>query len=100
MSALHPQSRHRHAVPACPLRAHFQTHTPQRAKGLVNHLIGAGEQHRRHVKAQRLGGLEIDDQLEFGWLLDGKVGRFGAIENLVRVGRYPRELSARQRLET
>ncbi len=34
-----------------------------------DHLVGAGEDRLRHGQAERLGGLEIDDQLEFGRLL-------------------------------
>ena len=32
--------------------------------GSLDHLVGAGEQCLRHVKAERLGGLEIHRQLE------------------------------------
>src|SRR4029450_13539773 len=37
----------------------------------------------RARQAERLRGLHIHDQLELGGLLDGKVGGFGALENLV-----------------
>ena len=33
---------------------------------LFDHFIGAGEQIVRNCKAERLGSLEIDDQLELG----------------------------------
>src|SRR5580704_7281547 len=48
---------------------------------LLDHLVGDGEQRRRHVEAQRLGSLEIDNQLEFSRLRDWQVGRLFAPEN-------------------
>jgi hypothetical protein len=39
----------------------------------------------RHRDAKRLGGLEIDDQFEFGGLLHGQIGRFLALENSAHV---------------
>src|SRR6516165_4158998 len=42
---------------------------------LLDYLVGAREQHRRHIQAERSGGFEIDDQLVFGWRLHGKVAR-------------------------
>src|SRR2546423_9051989 len=32
-------------------------------------LVGASEQRRRDVEAERLGGSEVDHQFELGWLL-------------------------------
>src|SRR5262245_54371681 len=33
---------------------------------LLDHLVGARDQHRRYIDAKRLGCLEVDHQLEFG----------------------------------
>jgi len=34
----------------------------------LDHLIGDGEQLEGHVEAERLGGFEVDDDLESSWL--------------------------------
>jgi hypothetical protein len=49
----------------CVMSAH-----PLESGRLLDHLIGAREQRRRHVEAERFSGLKVDDQLEFCWLLD------------------------------
>jgi len=38
-----------------------------------DHLVGAGEQRRRHLETQRFGGGQIDGEIEFGRLLDRNV---------------------------
>src|SRR6266403_4485757 len=40
---------------------------------LLDHLVGASEQRWRNLKAERLRSLKVDDELEFGGLLDREV---------------------------
>jgi hypothetical protein len=47
--------------------------------GLPDDLVGLEEECRGDREAERLGGLEIDDQLEFRGLLDGQVPGLGAL---------------------
>src|SRR5262245_60384803 len=46
-----------------------------------DHLVGAGEERRRHLQTERLGGFEVDHKLEFHRLVDGQVGGFLALKN-------------------
>jgi hypothetical protein len=47
----------------------------KQAASLFDHLVGKQLDRRRHVEPQCLGGLHIDDKLEFGRLLDRQIGR-------------------------
>ena len=42
---------------------------------LFDHLVGAGEQHRRDCEAKRLGSFEVKYQLDLDGLLDRWTGR-------------------------
>ena len=41
---------------------------------LLDHLVGAGERRQRNGQAERIGGLEIDDQIDLGGLLHRQLG--------------------------
>src|SRR5262249_21793573 len=53
-------------------RGSFMFEPPSRVTSL-DHLVRASEQRRRHIEAERLGGGQIDDEVELGWLLDRNV---------------------------
>src|SRR5258706_15806464 len=50
-----------------------------------DHFVGAGEQRRRHVEAERPGGFEIEHKVEPGRLSDRQVCWLFALENPGRV---------------
>src|SRR5436305_12824677 len=79
-----------HSLPSgrCPLLGpdfHRLDRTSLRLAHSFDHLVGAGDERRRHSNAKRPGSLHIDDQLEKGGLLDRQVGRTGAFQDFVDV---------------
>src|SRR5262249_57193847 len=49
----------------------------------IDHLIRPGQQRGRDREAERPSGLQVDDELEFGWPLDREVAGFGTPEDLI-----------------
>jgi hypothetical protein len=69
-----PMSRHRQLDRLRPKSA-MNRHSP-----LFNHLVSAQQQRWRYLQSERLRGLQIDDELEFGRLIKGHVSRISAFE--------------------
>src|SRR5262245_16726765 len=55
------------------------------APGSFDHLVGALLELQGHVKAEDLGGLEIDHQFKFGWYLHRQICRFFSLEYAIDV---------------
>jgi hypothetical protein len=51
----------------------------------LDHVVRRGQQCRRHGKAQRLRRLQVDHKIELGRLLDRKISRLGAFEDLADI---------------
>ena len=60
---------------------------PKAVCKLLDHFVGEREQLVGYGKAERLGSLEVDDQLEFDWGLDRKLARVLALKNAIDIGR-------------
>src|SRR5437763_11808125 len=89
-SALSPINRHLQSRLRCLKGAHEETHAPQQTITLFYHLVGAGEHDRRHLEAERLGGLEVEHRLVFGRRLHRQVSRLLALEDAIDIaGRLP-----------
>src|SRR6516164_3086766 len=56
-----------------------------RSPASLDDLVGAAEEGKRNRQAEGFCGLQIDYQLELRRLLDRKVGRFDALQDLVDV---------------
>src|SRR5438094_1074538 len=54
---------------------------------LFDDLIRPQQQRLWNRQPKSLRGLEVDDEFELGWLLDGKVGGLRALEDLVHIDR-------------
>ena len=50
------------------------TYATQQISSLFDHLVGAGEQRRRHVQANRLRHDQVNDEVELSRRLDRKIG--------------------------
>ena len=50
-----------------------------------DHLVGALLENPRHVETERLGGFEVDHQLELDRSLDRKLARLRALEDAIGV---------------
>jgi hypothetical protein len=72
------------------LRANAGLMHSSKTATLFDHLVGAQQKRFRDCQPKRLRGLEIDDEIEFGRLLDWNIAWLRPAQNLVnQVGGAP-----------
>src|SRR6185295_18675954 len=75
------ESGHRGRRPACSLRAN------RRHRKLFDHLVSLREQRRWRLKVERLGGLEVDNQIVLRRCLHREIARLLALQKAVSIDR-------------
>src|SRR5437016_2654519 len=76
---------------------HRLDRTSLRLAHSFDNLVGDGEQRRRHVEAERLRGLKVDNEFILGRRLHRQICRFFALEDAIDVLRRAPEHIARIR---
>src|SRR5262245_24891854 len=82
---LYPRERPNNGRAATSHLGHEQTHAPQQTASSLDHFVRALLESPWHVEAERLGGLEIDHQLEFRRLNYWQVSGPFALEDTARI---------------
>ena len=66
LSPFYPQLRTLVGAAGTAAQCQLQTYAVQQNASLFDHLVRELLDRQRHLKAKRLGGLQIDDKFEFG----------------------------------
>ena len=80
---------------ACPLCAKSGREQVQQTEVLFDDLVGTAEQRDWEGDAERLGSLEVKDQLDFRRLLDWQIGRLFTLQNPTSIDADQRYASVR-----
>jgi hypothetical protein len=57
-----------------------------RGASSFDHLVGEREKLVRNLKAECLGGLGVNDEFEFCWLLDRQISHAAALQDTINIG--------------